>query len=164
MTHTDPPPIGAELPAPTLRQRLRQIAALATNRTVAAIAESLEPDFPRLDAAARALVLADVTAFTASQVGALPEFLRYPYRLALVAFEWLAVLRYGRPFVALDAERRRAWVDLWAESPLGATRNFVKLIRSCALLAFYDHPALQDPLNRQVARTARAVPRLGAAS
>ncbi|MCC6763044.1 MAG: hypothetical protein IT293_00130 [Deltaproteobacteria bacterium] len=178
VTHTDPQTIVPDLPAPTLRRKLGHIAALATDRTVAAIAECLAPDFPRLDAATRAAVLSDVTAFTASQVGALPDFLRYPYRLVLMAFEWLAVPRYGRPFVALDAERRRAWVDLWAESPLGATRNFVKLVRSCALLAFYDHPALQDALRLQAGQDAEPpkdapsaidalaapAPRVGAAS
>ncbi|MCC6847864.1 MAG: hypothetical protein IT294_05135 [Deltaproteobacteria bacterium] len=156
MTHTDPQSIGPEGRAPTSRPTLCHVAARATDRTVVAIAECLAPDFPRLDPATRAVVLADVTAFAVSQVGALPDFLRYPYRLALVAFEWLAVLRFGRRFVALDAARQRAWVELWTESPLGVTRNFVKLVRSCALLAFYDHPALQDALHRQAARGAAA--------
>jgi hypothetical protein len=133
----------------------------ATDRTVGAITECLAPTFPVEEPASRAAVLADVTAFVVSQVGALPDFLRYPYRLALFAFEWLAVLRYGRPFAGLDPERRQAWVELWAESPIGATRNFVKLIRSCALLAYYDHPAVQAPLNAQVTRaTPRPVPAL----
>ncbi len=135
-----------------MRQNVRHAAASPTSRTVAATAKCLEPDFPRLDAATRALVLADVSAFVASQVRALPDFLRWPYRLALVAFEWLPVLRFGRPFTALDLERRRAWVDFWTDAPLGLMRNFVKLMRSCALLAYYDHPALQPALRAQARR------------
>jgi hypothetical protein len=129
-----------------------RILALASNRTVGMIVECLLPDFPALDPATRAWVVKDVSTFVMLQVGALPEFLRYPYRLALIAFKWLPVLRWGRSFVALDEPERRAYLERWADSPLAPTRNFVKLIRSCALLAFYDHPAVQGPLNEQVAR------------
>ena len=132
-----------------------------TDRTIAAIVACLQPDFPRLEPAAQGDVQAGVTAFTTAQVAALPDFLRHPYRLALVAFEWLALLRFGRRFVALGSEQRRAWLDLWSASPVGAMRNFVKLLRSCTLLAFYDHPAVQLPLNQQVRRRA-AEPRTGA--
>ena len=37
---------------------------------------------------------------------------------------------------------------------MGALRNFVKLIRGCALLAYYDHPALLDALETQAGRPA----------
>ena len=62
------------------------------------------------------------------------------------------MLRFGRRFVALDAERRAAYVALWSDSPIGAMRNFVKLIRGCALLAYYDHPALLEALEAQAGR------------
>jgi hypothetical protein len=120
---------------------------------VALIVASLVPAFPPLDADVRATILADVTRFVGSQILALPDFLRLPYRLALTGFEWLPLLRWARPFSALAAEHRAAYVDFWAESQLAPLRNFVKLIRGCALLAFYDHPALVRALAAQAGRT-----------
>lgn len=119
-------------------------------RTIADIIGCFLPIFPRIDDDRRRRICADASAFAASQVGALPDFLRGPYRLALAAFEWLPLLRWGRRFARLDVARRRAYLALWSDGPLEPTRNFVKLIRSCALLAYYDHPALQEALRAQV--------------
>ncbi len=121
-------------------------------RTVALIVDCLTPAFPALDPEARATVLVDVTRFVGSQIQALPEFLRTPYKLALLGFEWLPVVRWRRRFSRLDGARRAAYVDMWSESPAGALRNFMKLIRGCALLAYYDHPALLDALGTQAGR------------
>ena len=117
--------------------------------TVARIVESITPNFPSLDSSKRMLVFADVIRFVASQIETLPDFLRPPYKMALGGFEWLAVLRWGRPFTALDSARQAAWVDLWSDSPVGAMRNFVKLIRGCALLAYYDHPLVLEALKAE---------------
>ena len=110
------------------------------------------PALAEVDAATRDRILADVASFVSSQVRTLPDFLRYPYRLALLAFEWLPILCFGRPFVGLDPVRRRAYLDLWTDAPLKLMRNFVKLLRSCTLLAYYDHPELQAALRSQLAR------------
>lgn len=123
-----------------------------SNGTVVDIVECVLPGFPRLDPGTKSAVLADVGTFVTRQVAAIPDFLRYPYRLALAAFEWLPVFRWGLRFGRLDDTRRRMYLDIWATAPVGAMRNFVKLIRSCALLAFYDHPSVQAPLQEQVSR------------
>ena len=115
-------------------------------RTVAGIVACIVPAYPALEEATRATVLADATRFACSQILALPDWLRLPYRLALTAFDWLALLRFGAPFHALDGERRARYLALWSDAPLSLARNFVKLIRGCALLAYYDHPALASPL------------------
>ena len=119
-------------------------------RTVGEIIGCIVPTLPALEGQTRAAVLADVTRFVSSQILALPDFLRIPYKLALTGFDWLAILRWGAPFHALDDERRIAYLALWSEAPLAAPRNFLKLIRSCALLAYYDHPALAVPLGAAV--------------
>jgi hypothetical protein len=124
--------------------------------TVAAVVECLLPPFPVLDGPTRQAVLADVVRFTNGQVQALPEFLRLPYKLAITGFEWLPVVRWGRPFGRLDAARRADYVERWSAAKLGVMRNFVKLIRGCALLAYYDHPALRAVLDAQTAAGARA--------
>ena len=119
-------------------------------RTVSEIIACVVPALPVLEDATRTAVLADVTRFVGSQILALPDFLRIPYQLALTGFDWLPILRWGAPFHALDDDRRSAYVALWSEAPLGAPRNFLKLIRSCALLAYYDHPLLAAPLGAAV--------------
>jgi hypothetical protein len=135
------PRFAAALPAIAPRRLGRRAEA-----TVGAIVACLVPAYPEVDPTVRAGVLADVTRFVGSQIAALPDFLRFPYGAALTAFELLPLLRWGRSFSALDAARRRAWVDLWTDAKIGAMRNFVKLIRGCALLAYYDHPALAASL------------------
>ena len=113
---------------------------------ITAIVTDLLPSHPALDLVDRRTVAADVVAFVASQVQRLPDFLRVPYGVALFAFEGLPILRWGRPFRALDGRRRHAYLVLWTASNLGAPRNFIKLLRSCTLLAYYDHPTVRARL------------------
>ena len=109
-------------------------------RVLSEIVDALLPDAPALDTAPRSEVHADVTAFVTRQVEAMPAFLAWAYRLAITAFDALAGLRHGRRFVSLEPARQRAYLELWSHSPIGPMRDFVKLIRSCSLLAFFDHP------------------------
>ena len=117
---------------------------------ITAIVVDLLPAHPVLDPADRDAVTADVVAFVVAQVRGLPEFLRIPYGAASFVFDGLAILRWGRPFRMLDGARRQAYVALWTGSSLGATRNFLKLIRSCTLLAYYDHPTVRARLEESV--------------
>lgn len=118
------------------------------------IVVDLLPAHPALDPGDRAAVAGDVVAFVVAQVQGLPEFLRIPYGAASFAFEGLAILRWGRTFRMLDGARRQAYVARWAGSPLGAPRNFIKLIRSCTLLAYYDHPTVRARLEESLAPAA----------
>lgn len=108
-------------------------------RTVARIVALVIPDFPRLEATLQAHVQDDVCRYVLDQISAMAGFLAGPYRLAILGFEALPVLRYGKPFHALPRQRQEACLSLWSAAPLGAMRDFVKLIRSCALLAYFDH-------------------------
>ena len=113
---------------------------------VARLVSLLTPAYPALDERTQAAVQRDVTAFVATQIQAMPSFLRLPYRFAVVAFNWLAVLRYGQPFLGLGDTTARAYLSLWSSARLGPTRDFVKLIRSCALLAYFDHAQVRAGL------------------
>lgn len=108
-------------------------------RTVATIVALVIPEFPRLDAPVRAQVQGDVSRYVVDQIGAMAGFLGGPYRLAILGFESLPVLRYGKTFHALPPRRQHAYLAFWSAAPLGPMRDFVKLIRSCALLAYFDH-------------------------
>lgn len=116
--------------------------------TVAAMVTRLLPDdFPALDPAARAGVERDVAAYVAGQIAAMPDFLRLPYRFALLGFALLPLLRFGRPFAALAPARQAACLRWWGAAPLAPMRDVVKLVRSTALLVFFDHPVVRAALD-----------------
>jgi hypothetical protein len=110
----------------------------ARHATVAALVRLLLPE-PDARGVSRQ-VESDVVGFVTSQIEALPAFLGPPYRLAIAAFDWLPALRHGRRFTHLEASAARRWLSLWSDGPIPLARDFVKLVRSCALLAYYDHP------------------------
>jgi hypothetical protein len=136
-----------EAHGPGTRASSRGFGSRYETNVVHRLVQLLVPAYPALDGAVRAGIEDDVTAFVAGQIRSMPSFLRIPYRLAVVAFDWLAVLRHGRPFVALHSEPATAYLSLWSSSRLGPTRDFVKLIRSCALFAYFDHPQVRGALD-----------------
>lgn len=113
---------------------------------LAALTTSLLPLWPDLPGPLRGEVEADVVGYLQRQIRRMPLFLRVPWTIVLLVFAAGALLRYGRPFSSLSPGRKRAWVSLWAESPLVPMRDFVRMVRSCALLAWFDHPAVSAAL------------------
>lgn len=109
-------------------------------RVVTEIVRLMTPDYPDLGEPERSRARSAATAFVTSQIEGLPPFMAFPYGIAITAFELLPLLRFGRPFQALDEEAQRAYLSRWNDAKLGPFRDFVKLIRSCALLAYFDHP------------------------
>ena len=110
----------------------------------------LLPEHPHLNPETRGRVRDDVTAFVASQIDALPPFLNLPYRFALTVFDLAPLLRHRRRFRRLDVNVRAALLADWDMSALAAKRGYVRLIRSCAVLAYYDHPAVLRVLQTDV--------------
>jgi hypothetical protein len=129
--------------APRLTAREREL--------VRAVVGVLLPDFPILPDDVRGRVEQDVAAFLGAQIAGLPTPLRMPYRLALAALGGLPVLRYGRPFTRLEHEQRVRWLDLWQERGGLATASVLKLLRSCALFAYFDHPLVTEQLEADAA-------------
>lgn len=113
---------------------------------LAAVVHSLLPSVPALPPTERVAIASDVVTAVAAQIAAMPSFLRVPYRSALVAFDLLPVMRFGRPFRSLDERRQRAWLGLWEERGVGPMRAMVKLVRSCTLFAWFDHPRVGPAL------------------
>jgi hypothetical protein len=114
---------------------------------LAAVVHTILPPFPPLPPVERTAVTADVVATVVEQISAMPSFLRVPYRGALVAFDLLSVLRFGRPFRGLDDRHQRAWLETWGERGVGPMRAVVKLVRSCTLFAWFDHPRVGSALD-----------------
>jgi hypothetical protein len=118
--------------------------------------DALLPGEPVLSGDASIVARREVSGFVCSQIAALPAHLRVPYRVALAAFELLPVVRHGRRFSRLDEARKARYLGLWSGAPIAAFRNFVKLIRSCALLAFFDHPLVMAAMRSHQAAASRA--------
>jgi hypothetical protein len=85
----------------------------------------------------------DVTDFVARQIAAMPVWLRAGYRVGLVAFEWLAVFSAGGPFRDLDAAAQRRYVAGWDESGFAPFADFIRPLRCCALLRYFDDPRVR---------------------
>ncbi len=121
------------------------------------------PAYPDLDTVTRGTVEDDVTRYVVSQIQNMPRFLRLPYQVAVVAFNWLALLRYARLFRRLPADQQDAYLTLWSDGPLGPMRDFIKLIRSLALFVYFDHPLVLQRLEAERQPRARSGQRLDVA-
>ena len=96
----------------------------------------------RLPEPERRVVTGDVMTFVSGQIQALPNRLRLLFRLGLTLFGLAVRLRHPLGLHALPAERRARIVEAWAFGRWSAPRKLFRLVRSTALLAFYDHPAV----------------------
>ena len=113
---------------------------------MAEIIRLIVPAYPDLEETERARIHSAVMAFVASQIESLPAHLSGPYRLAITLFGLLPLLRFGKRFALLDETVKEAYLSSWSDGPVGPTRDFVKLIRGCALLAYFDHPDVRRHL------------------
>jgi hypothetical protein len=110
------------------------------SRLLRSIVETLVPEgFRPPDATVALQVLDDVTAFVTAQVHMLPRRLHAAFVLGLVAFALWARLRGPRGFAAQPRAVRVALVNAWAFGGWAPGRKLFRLIRSTALLAFYEH-------------------------
>ncbi len=98
-----------------------------------AVVRTVVPESSQLDSAGWREVEALARAFLAAR----PPALRRRLLLFLRLVEWLPLLRYGRPFTALDPTRRAAVLRRLQESRLGPVRLGLWGIRTLALLGYY---------------------------
>jgi len=133
---------------PSLTTREREL--------VRAVVTVLLPEYPQLPDDARGRVAEDVAAFLDAQIAGLATPLRLPYRLALAILDGLPLLRYGRPFTRLERAQRERWLDVWQARGGVATASVLKLLRSCALFAYFDHPVVIERLEAGAADRAPA--------
>src|SRR5262245_27532246 len=107
--HSTPPAIrGAGRAEPAMRE-----TGAGVDATIAQIVVQVLPDFPPLDASLRGAVAEDVVAYVTRQVGSQPTFMRLPLQLALIGFQLLPLLRYGRRFGSLAPAQRAEYLSWW---------------------------------------------------
>jgi hypothetical protein len=112
-----------------------------------AIIEALLPDDePSFDPAAHARLIEDVGCFVQGQLDELPRRLRFMYAFGMTGFRLCVFLRYLRRFHSLTPARRRSVVRLWAYGPWGLARSLFRVVRTTALLNYYESPMVQAAL------------------
>lgn len=83
-----------------------------------------------------------VAAFVQGQVSALPTLLRTLLFLGLLGFRILVWARYLQGFCVLPLPKRRRIVNAWAYGPYALARNLFRVLRSTALLSYYEDTAV----------------------
>jgi hypothetical protein len=79
-----------------------------------------------------------VATFVQGQVNALPTQLRFLLLVGLLGFRGLVRMRYVRSFCGLPLSTRRVIVNAWAHGPYALTRQLFRVLRSTALLCYYE--------------------------
>jgi hypothetical protein len=136
---------------------------LGSTATARAVVTLILPAYPELDGAERRSVEDDVVRYVAGQIASMPALLQVPFALALLAFEWLPLLRYGRSFRGLTAARQASYVAWWSDARLAPMRDVMKLLRSSSLFVYFDHALVRQHLEAQ-RPDAVAPPRLARAA
>ena len=126
-------------------------ASAVAHQTLLALVSALVREQCRaLPAEVREAATHHAVAFTQDQVQVLPQHFRLGFLAALRALDATA-LGYGAVgFAALPPRRQDRLLTRWATSPIPQTRQFVRLVRSSALLAFFEYPAIADSFERAV--------------
>jgi hypothetical protein len=101
-----------------------------------AIAQTVVPEATRLSDADWAAVEAIVERALAPR----PPRLRRQLVVLIRLLQWLPVLRYGRPFTALDAARRTRFLGQIQDAPLLLLRRGFWGLRTLALMGYYARP------------------------
>ncbi|MGH7897700.1 MAG: NAD(P)-dependent oxidoreductase, partial [Candidatus Binatia bacterium] len=108
----------------------------------------------------RQILLGEVTSFLTGQIRALPRRLQLLFIVGVFGFATLVRLRHPLGLRAQPRGRRVAIVEKWAFGRFALGRSLFRLIRSTALLAFYDHPRVANALGVGETKAARSPERV----
>ncbi len=91
----------------------------------------------------------EVGRFTFTQIGCIPFRYKVLFDIGLFGFKLYIFAFSGRFICDVPLDKRRKLVEFWAFGPIGVTRKFMKLIRSLAILAYFDNAEVQAALDRK---------------
>lgn len=72
-----------------------------------------------------------------------PPGLRRQLRLFLRLLQWLPLLRWLRPFTALDRQRRARWLSILQDAPVLAVRQGFWGVRTLCYMGYYGLPEVR---------------------
>jgi len=99
----------------------------------------------------RAKCAKTVTGFVQGQLQSLPVLLRAAFAAGMAAFRILVRMRYFSNFKNLSLDKRKKIVAGWAWGKVALARQLFRVVRSTALLAFYEIPAVKAALETPAA-------------
>ena len=117
-----------------------------SHRLVAKIVSALLPKYPVIKSDERKKIEEDVIDFVYGQIEALPVYLQIAYKIILYKFNFYSLFLYGNIFSNLSESKKINYLKLWSESPIRQMRDFIKLIKSCTFLQYYDHPVILETM------------------
>jgi hypothetical protein len=94
-------------------------------------------------------IISYVADFIQGEIRNLSKKIQVLFSIGMFGFGTLVWLRYLRTFSQLPLTRRISIYNGWAYGKIPVTRQLFKLVRSTALLAFFEHPAVMDALKNQ---------------
>lgn len=130
----------------TWPRRLRQPGAGVLDDVLQQATAALLPDVPGLSAGSSIEVERAVGEFLSGQFHRMPMHL---HAGCLAMLLWMRIAsRFSRPLDPRDVYR--ACAVSWQRSRVPGLRQFIRLLRSCALLRFYSHPLVLARLGSPV--------------
>lgn len=121
----------------------------ASYKLVEKIVNALLPEKPVIYSDSRKIVHEEVTDFVYGQIEALPAYLRIVYKMVLYKFNLLSIFICGNIFSNLSKPNQLKYLRIWSNSPIRQMRDFVKLIKSCAFLQYFDHRIILEAITNQ---------------
>jgi hypothetical protein len=107
------------------------------------VCESFAPvELASLEQGKRNHVIIQVTEFVEGQVSSLPLLLRLCFDLGVTCFQIFVLVTTLRPFEHHDLDSRRRICKSWAYGRFGIARKLFRPIRSLAIFAYYENPAV----------------------
>ena len=94
-------------------------------------------------------VISCVADFMQGEIRNLSKKIQVLFAIGMFGFNLIISLRYFSRFASLTLTARRRIFNSWAYSRIPVQRQLFKLIRSTALLAFFEHPAVTAALERR---------------
>ena len=94
-------------------------------------------------------IISYVADFIQGEIRNLSKKIQVLFSIGMFGFGTLVWLRYLRTFSQLPLTRRISIYNGWAYGKIPVTRQLFKLVRSTALLAFFEHPAVMNALKNQ---------------
>jgi hypothetical protein len=90
-----------------------------------------------------------VANFIYEEINNLSKKFQLLFNIGMLGFNMLVWLRYFRTFSLLPLPIRVKVFNSWAYGKLALTRQLFRLVRSTALLAFFEHPAVIEVMENK---------------
>lgn len=121
-------------------------------KSINCIVELTLPSWPKILPNEYSQVIDGISYFVINKIKNMDRFFRIPYFALLYIFIFLPIMFYVRPFYKLPLITKKNYVARWQNHVISPCRDFLKLISSLVVLAFYDHHIIQDSMGINISK------------